>query len=173
MHDVIIIGAGPAGLTAAVYASRHKLNTLVLAKAKAPKHAEKFSVAGFSYSALVHQFDQLLKTSGAGLEFKDKQEIISIEKNVVSFSVENKRGEIFYAKNVIMAYGAGNELGFENLTAKTADGKIKIDSRQATNVPGIWAIGDAAVGAKKDVFTSAGEGARAVLSIISGSKKSP
>ncbi len=30
VHDLIIIGAGPAGLTAAIYAARYRLNTLVI-----------------------------------------------------------------------------------------------------------------------------------------------
>ncbi len=30
MHDLIIIGAGPAGLGASIYASRYKLNHLVI-----------------------------------------------------------------------------------------------------------------------------------------------
>ena len=30
MYDLIIIGSGPAGLSAAIYASRARLNTLVL-----------------------------------------------------------------------------------------------------------------------------------------------
>jgi thioredoxin reductase len=89
----------------------------------------------------------------------------------VSFSVETKRGEIFYGRNIILAYGADNEQELENLTAKAADGKIKVDSRQATNVPGIWAAGQATVGGKRDVFISASEGARAVLSLISSFKK--
>ncbi len=32
MYDVIIIGAGPAGLTAALYASRAELSVLILDK---------------------------------------------------------------------------------------------------------------------------------------------
>ncbi|MFH1209398.1 MAG: FAD-dependent oxidoreductase [archaeon] len=32
MYDLIIIGSGPSGLTAAIYASRYKLNTIIIAK---------------------------------------------------------------------------------------------------------------------------------------------
>lgn len=32
MYDLIIIGGGPAGLTAAVYAARKKMDTLLLTK---------------------------------------------------------------------------------------------------------------------------------------------
>ena len=32
MYELIIIGGGPAGMTAAVYAARKKLNTLLISK---------------------------------------------------------------------------------------------------------------------------------------------
>ncbi|MDD5097748.1 MAG: FAD-dependent oxidoreductase, partial [Candidatus Omnitrophica bacterium] len=32
MHDLIIVGAGPAGLTAALYAGRSRLDTLLIEK---------------------------------------------------------------------------------------------------------------------------------------------
>ena len=32
IYDLVIIGAGPAGITAAIYASRKRLDTLVISK---------------------------------------------------------------------------------------------------------------------------------------------
>ncbi len=32
MYDIIIIGGGPAGITAGIYAARQKLNTLLIAQ---------------------------------------------------------------------------------------------------------------------------------------------
>lgn len=34
MYDLIIIGAGPAGLSAGLYAARAKMNTLIVEKEK-------------------------------------------------------------------------------------------------------------------------------------------
>ena len=39
MYDVIIIGAGPAGLTAAIYTGRAKLSTLVIESNDRGKHS--------------------------------------------------------------------------------------------------------------------------------------
>ena len=33
LYDLVIIGAGPAGLTASIYASRYKINHLVIGSA--------------------------------------------------------------------------------------------------------------------------------------------
>src|ERR1051326_9067311 len=161
MYDVIIIGAGPAGMGAGVYAAKHKLKALVLAK-KIQEFVPTEQTEIFSYENLLNQFRKLINTAASKLEFKDKQEIIGVEKNVVSFSVENKAGQIFYAKNIILTYGSGNEVGLENISNKSADGKIKVDHYMQTNVPGLFAAGAAAIGGRKDAFISASEGAKAV-----------
>ena len=38
IYDVIIIGAGPAGLSAAIYAKRGNLNTLIIEKSLLEVH---------------------------------------------------------------------------------------------------------------------------------------
>src|SRR6476620_6243272 len=44
MHDVIVIGAGPAGLAAADYALRHHLSTLIIAPDLAGKAAYRLQL---------------------------------------------------------------------------------------------------------------------------------
>jgi thioredoxin reductase (NADPH) len=47
MYDIIIIGGGPSGLTAAIYAARYKLNALVLTKEPYGTIAEASHVCNF------------------------------------------------------------------------------------------------------------------------------
>src|SRR5262245_23811110 len=48
MHDVIVIGAGPAGLAAAAYALHHHLKTLVIAPDLAGKAAYRLELPWLS-----------------------------------------------------------------------------------------------------------------------------
>ena len=41
IYDLIIIGAGPAGVTAAIYAARQKMNLLVISKDMGGQIAKK------------------------------------------------------------------------------------------------------------------------------------
>ena len=40
MYDLIIVGSGPAGLTAAIYATRAKLNFIIIHKRHGSQHAD-------------------------------------------------------------------------------------------------------------------------------------
>ncbi|MBD3261464.1 MAG: FAD-dependent oxidoreductase [Candidatus Altiarchaeales archaeon] len=59
MHDVLIIGGGPAGLSAAVYAARRKLKTLVFEKG--------LSGGQMQYTTLIENYPGVLETTGADL----------------------------------------------------------------------------------------------------------
>jgi len=139
MYDVIIIGAGPAGMAAAVTASSHKLKTLVVAKLAVP-------FEGILESTIVHFEDLQKKFTVASkfLEFFEKETVTSVEKNIVSFSVEALSGKILYARAVIVCSGAISEEGntqFDHLSRKDAKGKIKVDANMQTGVSGLYAAG--------------------------------
>lgn len=109
IYDLIILGSGPAGLTAAIYAARKKMNTLVLAK----------QVGGQSLMAYsIENFPGFLKISGAeliakmkeqvdkyGVAIKDGMVVAAIEKKDGHFLVKTEQRENFEAKTIIIALG--------------------------------------------------------------------
>ncbi len=169
MHDLIIIGCGPAGMAAALTAIKLKLKILVVAKdfslpAKGTEDLELFNPVKVRKAVL-----KATENSGQFLELHLKQEVISLEKNVISFSVETKRGQIYYGKIVIICSGesiTGHEgnTAFDLTAFKDAKNKIKVDSQMATNVPGLFAAGSVLSEYSGNSFVSAGQGARAVFS---------
>lgn len=111
MYDCIIIGAGPAGMTAAIYTSRKKLKTLVLAKEVGGQMIRSSDIENYSGfhmitgSELTAKFEEHLKTVKEDLELQLGVEVITLEKNITSFSVEDKKGNIYYGKSIIIASG--------------------------------------------------------------------
>jgi thioredoxin reductase len=161
MYDVIIIGSGPAGITAALYAIKNKLNALVLSKSFGSylqSETDIFKVVE------IHKFFELGIKEGK-IDFQNNQEVINLEKNIVSFSVECKGGKTFYSKTIIIAIGEG-ETEFDLLTHKDAQGKIKVDSVMSTNISGIFAAGEVLSMSGKDFLINSAQGAQAVLSAV-------
>ncbi len=111
MYDTIIIGAGPAGMTSAIYMARKKFKTLVLAKSVGGQMVWSSDVENYTGFSMVTGADLTLKFEAhmeslkEDLELKLDTEVISIEKNITSFAVTDKRGEIYYAKSIIIAAG--------------------------------------------------------------------
>ncbi len=108
MTDCIIIGAGPAGMTAAIYLVRKKVNILVLSSSLGGQIMdgplienypgfEKLS--GPEWVSLVKaQADRL------GVKFELEAEVTKIVKKETTFEIETKK-EKFEAKSVIIASG--------------------------------------------------------------------
>ncbi len=111
MYDCIIIGAGPAGMTAAIYTARRKLNTLVLAKDPGGQmvySADVENYTGFSMVSgadLTLKFQEHMASLKEDLEVKLGVEVVKIEKNITSFAVEDSKGNVYYSKAVIIASG--------------------------------------------------------------------
>lgn len=107
-YDVIIIGGGPAGLTAAIYAGRRALKTLVLTmdiggQMNLTQHIENHP--GFEVitgSELGQKMMAQAKKLGA--EVSIQQQVISLEKKEDNFLVKTNSGE-FETQSVILAFG--------------------------------------------------------------------
>lgn len=111
MYDCIIIGAGPAGMTAAIYTARRKLKTLVLSKNVGGQmvwSADVENYTGFSMitgADLTLRFQEHMAALKEDLEIKLDTEVVSLEKNITSLAVTDKAGEVYYGKTVIIASG--------------------------------------------------------------------
>ncbi len=110
MYDLIIIGGGPAGITAGIYAARQKLNILLIAKNFGGQAARK-AVAienypgfeGISGSELIKKFEEHLRKYKVNIE---RDEVTKLEKLGKRFLVFTKNKNQFQSKTVIIASGA-------------------------------------------------------------------
>lgn len=108
LYDLIIIGAGPAGLSAAIYAARKKINTLVLAGNTASQTTEAHQVENYlgiisiPGTELAEKFREHAKK--LNIEIKDGVEIKKIEPQNGGLEIDTNNGN-FSAKNIILATG--------------------------------------------------------------------
>ncbi|PIY96710.1 MAG: thioredoxin-disulfide reductase [Candidatus Kerfeldbacteria bacterium CG_4_10_14_0_8_um_filter_42_10] len=105
--DLIIIGAGASGLTAAIYAARRTLSTLVLAKdiggqANLASHIENYP--GFDPTSGFELMNKMkTQAEGFGAQFL-LQEVKEINKQGTSFQIVTTQSE-FSARAIILAFG--------------------------------------------------------------------
>ena len=107
MYDVIILGAGPAGISASLYTKRGNLKTLILYNDKSG--LEKASLIENYYGFKNGITGEELYNTGIeqakniGVEVL-KEEVVKIENNIEHFNVVTTRNE-YKAKNLILATG--------------------------------------------------------------------
>lgn len=111
MYDCIIIGGGPAGMTAGIYTARKKFKTLLLTKQLGGQmiwSSDVENYTGFSMISgadLAIKFEEHIKTLAEDLEVKEGVEVVGLEKNVTSFTVTDSKGEEYFGKTVVIASG--------------------------------------------------------------------
>ena len=114
MYDLVIIGSGPAGLSAAVYAKRACLDVVVLEK-------EPMGGGQMIYTQEVDNYLGLPETNGFDLAQKFEQHAKALEVPFISDEVDNVEkntdgtwkitgasGTVYETKTVLLATGAGH-----------------------------------------------------------------
>ncbi len=117
MKDIIIIGAGPAGLTAAIYATRAGKSVTVIERSTfggqitfSPKIENYPGFSEISGNELADKMVEQALALGADIEMS---EVLKIEKTDGGFEVKTADGD-FASKSVIVAVGSKHRtLGLE------------------------------------------------------------
>ncbi len=108
LYDVLIIGAGPAGLTAGVYCARKLLKTLIISENIGGQAVESWAIENYmgypkiSGDDLMSKFEEQVRSQNIRLEI-DKALILDRSGN--EFMVNTATGAAYRARAVILAQG--------------------------------------------------------------------
>ncbi len=118
IYDIAIIGSGPSGLTASIYASRYKLSNIVFGKFiggtitdahKVCNYPGMPDVAGLDLGMKMHE-----QAKQCGGEHKSEQ-IVDIKNEGDNFKVISDNGNEYLSKSVLLALGTNrNKLNLSN-----------------------------------------------------------
>lgn len=112
-YDLIIIGAGPAGITAGVYAARKQIDTLIISKdvgGQAMWSSQIENYPGFVYVSgveLVRKFEEHLRTFDIKLRYAA---VSSLERVGELYHATTEDGAVFVGRAVIVSSGKSPRL---------------------------------------------------------------
>ncbi len=107
MYDTIIIGSGPAGLTAGIYAARREMNVLIIGKELGGQVALASDIENYPGFKMIESFDLVnkMKEQVENLGVKiENSEVKVINKNGEEFEVVTN-SQTYQTKTVIIAMG--------------------------------------------------------------------
>ncbi|PLS16206.1 pyridine nucleotide-disulfide oxidoreductase [Bacillus sp. M6-12] len=172
MYEVIIIGAGPAGGSAALITAKAGKNTLIIdSDQSVTKRAwieNHYGVAEITGPDLVEIGKKQAKKFGAEIVQTKAAKIVKADEG---FTIETENGS-YEGKHVVLATGMITELA-EQAGVQTKAGTepriksiIDCDAAGKTNIDGIWAAGTCA-GVSMHTIITAGDGAKVAINIVS------
>ncbi|NSL50432.1 FAD-dependent oxidoreductase [Calidifontibacillus erzurumensis] len=172
MYDIIVIGAGSAGASAALFAAKAGKKTLVIDNDKSiTKRAwmeNHYGVMEMSGPDLIELGKKQAAKFGAEIINETAVNIVKTDEGV---TVETEN-QTYQAKHVILATGlmidVAEKAGLTIIpgTEPRVKSIVKVDQNGKTNIEGVWAAG-AIAGASLHTIITAGDGAKVAINIIS------
>jgi len=107
MYDTIIIGSGPAGMTAAIYAVRREMKTLLIGKEIGGQIILANEIENYPGFQRIKSFELIQKIKDQAVSFGTElinEEVIKIEKQNNIFSVHTNK-QTYQGKTVIITMG--------------------------------------------------------------------
>lgn len=167
MPHAIVIGDGPAGLSAALFLAKNGVNTTVFGQGKsAMSYALLFNYLGIEEMPgpdFMVTARRQVERFGARLEMKA---VTGVTRTADGFVVTTDDGATHAADYVILAEGKAARLATALGLEVTASG-VAVDRDGRTAIPGLYAVGRVTRRTRSQAIISAGEGAAAALDILS------
>ena len=171
MSDVIVVGGGAAGLSAALFTSKNDLETVVFDTDETWLHkAHLFNYLGIESvdgTEFVEQSREQVEAFGA--EVNRDEEVTSVETDGEGFLVTTDDRE-YEADYVVLATGAKRDLAEELGCRFTEEDVVDVDVTMETSVEDAYATGAMVRAEEWQAIISAGDGAAAALNVLSKEK---
>lgn len=171
MPDVIVIGDGPGGLSAALFLAKNGKDVVVFGQDKTAMHW-----------AMLHNYLGIPQVHGsefqktARAQVTDKggtirdERIESVEKSATGFTVRTEGGESLTAKYLVLSEGKSPRLStMLGLQHDPATG-VRTDKHSHSDVEGVYVVGRLSRPGRSQAIISAGDGAAAAIDILSREK---
>ena len=176
-YDLVIIGGGPAGAAAAVFAARAELSTLVIDADKGfTRRAQLNNHLGFPDGITGPELVDVGRRHAevAGAEWR-QDSVTALEASDDGLVLTTESGERIEATDVLLATGMSAKVA-EDAGIATIDGTephvktvASVDPTGRTSQAGVWAAGTVA-GTTMHTVVTAGDGARVAINVISARK---
>lgn len=168
MPDVIVIGDGPGGLSAALFLAKNQLEVVVFGQDKTAMHYAQLKnylgipdIHGSEFQRIARQ---QVTSFGAKLR-EERVEAIAADGDGWRVTLEN--GEQVTARYVVLSEGKGPRLARQlGLAFDEANG-IATDRNARSIREGVYIVGRSARPGRSQAIISAGDGAAAAIDILS------
>ncbi|WP_254537849.1 FAD-dependent oxidoreductase [Halomarina litorea] len=171
MTDVIVVGGGPAGLSAALFASKNGLDTVCfdtdgtwMHKAHLFNYLGVGSIGGDSFMTTARQ-----QADDFGVDRRQGEEVTGVDQSDDGFTVTSEGSEAS-APYLVLATGANRDLAESLGCDFTDEDVVEVDVTMETSVENAYATGAMVRAEEWQAVISAGDGAAAALNILTKEK---
>ncbi|SFS01053.1 Pyridine nucleotide-disulphide oxidoreductase [Halomicrobium zhouii] len=170
MTDVLIVGGGPAGLSAALFTAKNDLDTVVFDTDETWMHkAHLFNYLGIeSEDGTQFVEDARAQAEGFGADLHEAK-VTDVAASDDGFTVSTDDGE-HEAPYLVLATGAKRDLAESLGCAFTDEDVVDVDVDMETSVADAYATGAMVRAEEWQAVIAAGDGAAAALNILSKEK---
>jgi thioredoxin reductase len=173
MPDVIVIGDGPGGLSAALFLAKSKLDVVVFGQDKtAMNYALVKNYLGIP-EILGAEFQRVARQQVTDLGARlrgERVETIAAAGAGAGWTITLEGGEQLSARYVVLSEGKGPRLAKQlGLVFDEASG-IATDRNARSSLEGVYIVGRSARPGRSQAIISAGDGAAAAIDILSREK---